>query len=420
MKFNNQLNTAVKATLNTGGVPMLLGQPGIGKSSYMEALGKEMGTRTFTLAVNELADKADLTGARLVPDKTVTDPVTGEQTQQYKQVFYPHATIMEAVNYAREHEDQNPILFLDEINRTTADVTSECLSMPTRRAIGSMAFPKNLRIAIAGNDKGNVIALDSASISRFVIFRVAPDTRTFLKLHEDLHPSVKETLTAHPETIFGTELPTQTYSTDDDDTDVYATAEDLFDDGESMSQLATPRTIYKLSCWLNEFTNQDLIEMMGDSSGNAEQGGNLLEEIIIGYTGNTMFTHQLIPILTNYLHDQDNDDTDNAYSPPRPPLYERMSEATNVTDIENMAKDAPSDDLLRVLVYSLFNSDNNKAVITATMSAIEFREEDGSNDFYSSIISLGQKDRLNKANLNHAMAQRTKIAQRLQSFNVIF
>ena len=147
MKFNSILTNFVSKDLSVGKVPMLLGEPGIGKSSWTEALAASMQTKCFTLAVNQLADKADLTGARLVP--TGTDG-------NYKQVFYPHEVIMDAVEYANDHPRETPILFLDEINRTTADVTSAALSIPTMRRIGSIKLPANLRVMIAGNDKGNI------------------------------------------------------------------------------------------------------------------------------------------------------------------------------------------------------------------------------------------------------------------------
>lgn len=158
MKFNDTLKTVVKTDIKNGLIPMLLGEPGIGKSSWVEDLANDLGTKCFTLAVNQLADKADLTGARLIPVKLDN----GETT--YKQFFYPHAVIHDAIDYANKNPNETPILFMDELNRTTPDVTSEALSIPTLRSIGSIKLPDNLRIITAGNDKGNITSLDEASI----------------------------------------------------------------------------------------------------------------------------------------------------------------------------------------------------------------------------------------------------------------
>ena len=193
MKFNNTLMNMIDADLDSGLIPMLLGEPGIGKSSWVEALGRRNGTKVFVLPCNQLADKADLTGGRLVPV---------EGTDDYKMVFYPHAVIMDAIHYARAHDREFPILFMDELNRTTPDVTSEALSIPTLRSIGSIELPKNLRVITAGNDRGNITSLDEASISRFVLYRVAPDVDTFLGLDPNLNPFVRQVLLDHPETIF--------------------------------------------------------------------------------------------------------------------------------------------------------------------------------------------------------------------------
>ena len=70
MKFDQTFTDLVKKDIEQNNIPMLLGEPGIGKSSWLEALAVQMHTKCFVLACNQLADKADLTGARLVP---VTD-----------------------------------------------------------------------------------------------------------------------------------------------------------------------------------------------------------------------------------------------------------------------------------------------------------------------------------------------------------
>lgn len=138
-----------------------------------------MGTKAFVLPVNQLAAKEDLTGGRLVP-YTKDDGSTA-----HKQVFYPHHVIQEAIDYAIANPREWPILFLDEINRTTADVTSGALTLVTLRKMGHVELPDNLRLMIAGNDKGNVVALDDASLSRFVLIHVEPDAGTLMNILGD-------------------------------------------------------------------------------------------------------------------------------------------------------------------------------------------------------------------------------------------
>lgn len=180
MLFNEMLVTTTVKLLDANRVPALMGEPGIGKSSFVEDVARRTNTRCFTLPCNLLADKADLTGARLVLD---------EKTGVWSQKFFPHSVISQAIEYAKGNPNEQPILFLDEINRTTSDVTSGTLTLVTLRRISDEDLPKNLRIIVAGNDKGNVTALDDASVSRFAIINVAPDASTLIEvLDKNLHP----------------------------------------------------------------------------------------------------------------------------------------------------------------------------------------------------------------------------------------
>ena len=81
-KFDETLMDFVRRDIEHGSIPMLLGEPGIGKSSWLANLADLLHTKCFTLACNQLADKADLTGARLVPVVDDKGSTTG-----YKQVF---------------------------------------------------------------------------------------------------------------------------------------------------------------------------------------------------------------------------------------------------------------------------------------------------------------------------------------------
>lgn len=90
-KFNETFTRIVLHDLKqkVKNIPMLIGDVGIGKSSWVEkTVAKRLHTKAFTLPCNQLADKADLTGGRLVP---VTDANGAILT--YEQVFYPHEAI---------------------------------------------------------------------------------------------------------------------------------------------------------------------------------------------------------------------------------------------------------------------------------------------------------------------------------------
>ena len=226
--------------------------------------------------------KADLTGARLVPvtnkDGNVTD---------YKQVFYPHAVIHDAIEYAIAHPDETPILFMDELNRTTPDVTSEALSIPTLRSIGSKQLPPNLRVITAGNDKGNITTLDEASISRFVLYHVTPDVDTFIAVNPDLNEWVEAVLKQHKEDLFCK----STTSISDSDTEEFI--DDMLDDGDAMLQITTPRSITAVSRFLNTVSHDELLDLFREMITVDGDSIPVLQEVLEGYVGNTAFSHTL-------------------------------------------------------------------------------------------------------------------------------
>ena len=329
MKFDDTLKTFVRHDLKSNAIPMLIGEPGIGKSSWVEDLASEMHTKAFTLACNQLADKSDLTGARLVPIKG---------TDNYTQVFYPHVVITKAIQYAKDHPNETPILFLDELNRTTPDVTSEALSIPTMRSIGNSKLPDNLKVITAGNDKGNVTSLDTASISRFTLYHVVPDVDTFIDLDPELNPAIVTVLRQHPEYIFQKEPDHMTVSShddddDDDDSDTIDFSE--FDTDNELKQLTTPRTISSLSRWLNSYTNSDLLTFSTTQTKNANGDDiSLLQEAIEAHTGHTAFSLSVYDQLLNQLNTQTTKNTVNL-KVPKPRFYSDLENAQSITDLND-------------------------------------------------------------------------------------
>lgn len=353
MKFNDTLTSFVAKDLAAGKIPMLLGEPGIGKSSWTEALASSMQTKCFTLAVNQLADKADLTGARLVP--------TGDG-DNYKQVFYPHEVIMDAVEYALDHPRETPILFLDEINRTTADVTSAALSIPTMRRIGSVKLPPNLKVMIAGNDKGNITSLDDASVSRFVLYRTEPDTQTFLSLTNTINPFVRAVLTKNPNLVFckSVSVAIADNANKDDDTEKNESLciDDIIMDGEGMQQITTPRTIMSLSDWLNLFDNAELIQLMATPAVVEGINTNALMEGIVGHAGYTNFSICVeeeirIGINTTAINNV-------SKTPKEPHCYAALKQQPDMMALQAYIASLNEAELSACIVYGIFEKTDNR------------------------------------------------------------
>lgn len=361
MLFNEMLVDTTIDLLEAGRVPALMGEPGIGKSSFVEDVARRTNTRCFTLPCNLLADKADLTGARLVLD---------EKTGIWSQKFFPHDTISQAISYAKNNPNEQPILFLDEINRTTSDVTSGTLTLVTLRRIGNEDLPKNLRIIVAGNDKGNVTALDDASISRFAIINVAPDASTLIEiLGDNLHPWVKKVLEKHPETVFvkNTNEQIAVDGQDGEDDDATVSVFDLFDGTEEIRPFATPRTIDGVSRYLNVLSFDKIVSLMATPSVTRD-GRNIsyLQEVIEGLTGNTSFTTLLMGIISDELS-KGSTGTQNAQRVVKPRIYDKLKEAskTSIDAINQVIATMTDNDASGCFVFAMYEREDNTTIIQA-------------------------------------------------------
>lgn len=393
MQFNEDLMKIIDACLKAGSTPMLLGEPGIGKSSWIEALGQRNGTKVFVLPCNQLADKADLTGARLVPVQGTSD---------YQMVFYPHEVVMSAIRYANDHPREDPILFMDELNRTTPDVTSACLSIPTMRKIGSVSLPKNLKVIVAGNDKGNITALDEASVSRFAMFRVTPDTKTFLGLDPNLNVWVKAVLEKYPDCIFGKEIHVaanqdngkNASSPPDDDEDMINVILDDYED--TMKQFATPRTISGVSRWLNNLTQKDIQCMLMNTRKVNDEDVSLLQEALEGYTGKTKFTQYLLAEIADKI--ATSAPQANTFVMPKPQAYDEMKACTDRTALCKKIADMSETERSNVLVYLLQERADNKTYIEALAPEIKALDQKNMKTLMT-LITTNQIDEENRETL---------------------
>ena len=395
MKFDEMLMLCVRADITCGKIPMLLGEPDIGKSSWLENLGMLMRTNVFTLACNQLADKADLTGARLVPTPD----------GDYMQVFYPHATITEAIKYAADHPHETPILFLDELNRTTPDVTSELLSIPTMRAIGSKKLPKNLRVVIAGNDKGNVTSLDSASVSRFVLYRVEPDAETFLSLDQNLNQYVRAVLEAHPDTIF-----CKSNNDPNADIDENADIEDILTDDDGMSQFTTPRTISGVSDWLNTLSNADLRAMLATPCSSAPDAPSILQEAVQGHVGDTRFAALLLAEIADHAT-RTNGNSNNHLVISEPPMWKAMKDAAkdSMDALDRMIEGLDQSDRSACLVWALHETNDNEVIV----QMLAPRTKELTKPDVSALVRLEQSEDLDPANVHAFLATHCPLAEQL-------
>lgn len=403
MKFDDTLTTIVQQAIEAGATPALMGEPGIGKSSFIEDLAYRMGTRAFVLPCNQLADKADLTGARLVPTA---------DGKSFTQVFYPHHVIQECIDYALGNPREWPILFLDEINRTTSDVTSGALTLVTLRKMGHVELPGNVRIVVAGNDKGNVTTLDEASLSRFVILHVEPDAPTLITILGDgLNRWVRTVLTKYPALVFQKSTPNAIVADGDDDgDDGNVMMADLFDGGEEMNQLTTPRTIDNLSKWLNLAEEQELAQYLATPAQIAGRETTVLNEVVEAFTGDTMFTTQVVAAIAEDLASNASGQRTNRVNVPRPNCYDALKQVTTVTELESAIAGLTDNERAGCLLYALSQKTDNARLIGQLAQGIGQFESEHTRTLIE-MVSGGVAD---SQNVEAFLATDTDIALRMK------
>ena len=381
-----QLMPILYADLKAGLTPALLGEPGIGKSSLIEDLGLKLRTKVFTLPVNQLADRADLTGVRMTQSKDGL----------WQQEAFPHSIIMDSIHYARTHKNETPILFLDEFNRASAEITSAILSFQTLRQIGGIKFPDNLRLVVAGNDKGNVTSLDTASISRFSVYRVMPDINTFFAVQRNLNPFIAEVLKKNPEDLMADEIVNQEADIDAEDDD---NIEFEFEfDEDNFKQITRPRTI----TYLSNFMNAIGIDKSGSDKEKEILGtfiaDGTLHATIAGHVGNTTFTKNLIDVLQEYYNESllSADSNVAILDDIRPDItiINRLTNAQSTTEIDELIEELDKEVLLNTVVWLTENEKeiNNVRSVTHFMDQAPYRIDDFDNKAIKNLIKILPSD----------------------------
>lgn len=381
---------------NTPICPFILGEPGIGKSSVVRDMCEEHGWHFFELLCNQLGDRADLTGCRSV--KSVEN-VNGKDEEIWKQIFFPHQSIQDAITCAKNNPDETVVLFLDEINRTSSDITSAILSFTTARKIGTYVFPDNIRFIVAGNDKGNVTALDTASISRFSKYKLKPSAKTYMDIEDNLNPYIKQVLTSNPGFIFCKSSSIVTSTVNNGDDDDYESEYEAFDEAEGFDQITTPRTLSGLNAFLNACDMNKLSYFVGQVSKDPETGEetNLLQTIIEGHVGNTSFSNALCVVIAEDISKGMLQKANTIAKPKKPTVYKDIMKCTDRQTRDTMIANLSEDDKSAVLLYAVWEKGvDNSDLIEAI--AKKFTGQLLTNNYQPQFSNLKSHDELDTDN----------------------
>lgn len=398
MKFNDTFIDVMSQNLQLGLIPILLGKAGIGKTSVLRSAADQLGASSFTLAVNLLASKEDLTGVRM------TENADGEPRQS----FFPHEDVMEAIEHAEAHPDEPVLIILDEINRTPADVTSGILGFSTDRKLGRRRLPKNLLIAATGNDKGNVAALDEASLSRFVVYYVEADAQVFMNYMGDrLNRWVRQVLEADNDLINGDSTPMSIAKGEDDQDpdDEFEVSYGSPFDGEETSQITTPRTLEYLSMWLNDCSDDQLASFIATPAKIKDREANYLSEIVEGFVGNTQFTDRLVAAIAEDLGHT----AAQAVSVTRPGDYDQLIAVRTTTQMVNTIGAMSDQARVDALLFAMHDSRDNSQLVKMLAENIDAL----SADHHSALLTMANNQELDDENVRALIDSGTDLGEEL-------
>lgn len=401
--------------------PLIKGEPGIGKSSLVRAMCEERGWHFYELLCNQLGDRADLTGCRSV--KTIEN-VNGKDEEIWKQIFFPHQSVQDAITCAQNNPDDIVVLFLDEINRTSADITSAILSFTTARKIGTYSFPDNIRFIVAGNDKGNIQALDSASISRFAQFTLIPSASAWMSYENQLNPYIAQVLKANPSFIFCKESGIVASTVQGDDGDEYDTTYEEFDDAaEGFQQITTPRTISGLNAFLNHCDMAELTYYVGQQYKDSDTGedATLLQCIIKGHVGDTPFADALCTVIAEDVSHGMLQKANTITAPNKPSFYDNLLKCTDRQTRNDMISQLSDDDKSSLIVYATWNKDEsngkgvaNREILLAAVQS--FPNNMLSSNYMQDFANLKSHDEMNVDNYTALVTSGTALGDMIKNF----
>ena len=401
--------------------PLIKGEPGIGKSSIIKDMCNKNGWHFFELLCNQLGDKADLTGCRSV--KSIEN-VNGKDEEIWKQIFFPHQAVQNAITCAKNNPDDIVVLFLDEINRTSADITSAILSFTTARTIGTYQFPDNIRFIVAGNDKGNIQALDSASISRFVQFTLIPSSVSWMQHEPNLNPYIAQVLKANPSYIFCKESGIETSTVQDDDGDNYEASYESFNDAaEGFQQITTPRTISGLNVFLNSCDLTQLTYYVGQTYKDSDSGedASLLQCIVKGHVGDTPFADALCSVIANDVSKGMLQKANTIQAPTEPAVYKSILKCKDRQTRNNMIAQLSDDEKSALILYATWDKDetNGKGVINREIIAVAaqyYKTNLLTGSYQQQFANLKSHDEMNEDNYATLVNSGTPLGSMIGSF----
>ncbi len=154
---------------------ILLGQPGVGKSSVIKQFAKENNYKLYDLRLTTL-DAVDLRGLCFVDE-------VARRTVYFTPEFYPTEESLKAEGY------DGAILFLDEISNCDSRMQVSAHELLLDRTVGSYRLPDNCLVCAAGNtvdDNSGAYEISAALADRLIIYMFEANAQQWIKKAPEL------------------------------------------------------------------------------------------------------------------------------------------------------------------------------------------------------------------------------------------
>jgi MoxR-like ATPase len=187
MNFDDALMT-VQLIIDSGAVPLIVGESGIGKTSLAKALSERNNYYIITIEGN-LLKEGEIGGLPIVEEYTTFS--NEKPIQRKKTVYAVHHKLEEIERALRDDPNRKVLLFIDEINRCEHTVQQELMNIILNREINGFILPSNTVVLAAMNppskyntfaeNQYQVVEMDPAQENRFVWVELEVDVTNWLQ-----------------------------------------------------------------------------------------------------------------------------------------------------------------------------------------------------------------------------------------------
>jgi MoxR-like ATPase len=217
MNFTDVLASA-ELIIESGGVPLLIGESGIGKTSLVNKLCSKNGFYCIVIDGN-LLKEGEIGGLPTIEEYRAKE---GDNYIIKKRTVYAvHKKLQEIDEVLNTEPDRTILLFIDEINRCEHSVQQELMNIILNREINGYRLPDSVKVAAAANPSSKydkyreseyqVVDMDPAQEDRFVWIEMNSDPKAWIiwgmektklyqgKLETNVHKDILEFISTFPD-----------------------------------------------------------------------------------------------------------------------------------------------------------------------------------------------------------------------------